>query len=419
MMMVPLILSLTAPAAFAVTLDEALKAALARNETAAQTREQVVQAEEKYGQAKGSILPNVSINAVHTQRPKSDDPAAAFYPERATAVTASLAQPLFRGFREFAGVRFYGDLLRAQKQSRLAALVTLHEQVAASYLDVLAQEQDLRNLNEQRGLYSARVKELETRRKRGESSASEALTAQATAAALDAEIEIAQSRLKTARETFAFVTTLPADSKLEDAADGDLAVKPLAQYLARVEERPDVKSAREALAASDEEVNIAKGGHWPSLDLLGNYYLKIPEGMPEDQKWDVQLKLTLPIFEGGVRQSQVREAASKRKVSELALERTRRKAATDIRSLHDSVRTRADQLKALKNAADIARKNSQVLQREYRLGLSRNIDVQLALTEYRNSRRLYDQARFQARLDVIRLDAAAAVLPAVLAKEIE
>ncbi len=76
----------------------------------------------------------------------------------------------------------------------------------------------------------------------------------------------------------------------ETLTDPDLAnkkgIESLPFYLKRIEERYDVKAARKQFEAMDEEVSIAKGAHWPSLDFTGNYYLVRPEGFMEDFKWD-------------------------------------------------------------------------------------------------------------------------------------
>ncbi|HEX4923113.1 MAG TPA: TolC family protein [Bdellovibrionales bacterium] len=403
----------------AVTIDEAFKSALSKNESVGQSREQVVQAEERLDQARGAILPSLSLNATHLIQPKPSDPIAAqFFPETQTTVNVSATQPLFRGFREFAALRQRENMVGAEKQTRAGALVSLYERVAAAHVDVLALEQDLKNLEEQRTITGQRVKDLQARTRRGESSATEALTAQSTEAAVEAEIKMVEARLKSAREHFSYLTGLPVDARLTDVEPKRTQAKKIDEYLARVDERPDVKAAKERVSAAEEEVSIARGGHWPSLDVVGNYYLKRPEGFLSDLKWDVQFRFTLPLFEGGTRVSQTQEASSRNREAELELSRLRRQAAADIRSLYESHHARVGQLEALKRSAELAEKNYQTLQRDFRRGLARSIDVQLGLTEYRVMRRTYDSARYQARLDVIRLESAAAILPNAIAKEL-
>lgn len=406
---------------WAVNLDQAVQSTLEKNESLTQSREQLRQIEEQVTQTKSAIYPSLSLNGTYLQQPVPESPVAEqFFPEKQTTANFTLAQPLFRGFREFAAVRRQNNIYTAQKQSHLAKKIQLYQEVAKSYMQVLALEQDLRNVEAQKAIYQRRIRDLQARTRRGESSSTETLTAQSTAAALDAEFQILNASLRSARESFSFLTGLPVDVPLSDSeAFNDLmSLKPVEEYLSRIDERPDIKVAKEQYGASDEAVSIAKGGHWPSADLVGNYYLVRPDGYLRDLKWDVQLKVSIPIFEGGLRQSQVREAASKRAESEIEITRLRRKSEAEIKSLHETLRLRTDQLKALKLSADLSEKNYQVLLRDSRRGLSRSIDVQLGLTEYRVAKRNYDQARYQARLERIQLELAAAHIPPVLKKDI-
>lgn len=354
------------------------------------------------------------------RQPRLSDPVAAgFFPEEQMTTNLTLTQPIFRGLREFSALDRQKDLRTAQKQTHLVQMMDLYQQTAQSYLAVLALEQDLRNLQAQQKIYKDRVRDLQGRARRGQSSSAEALQAQSTAAALDAEYQLQSSRLRSARENFVLLTGLPAGTKLTDLPENEIngKVNPLEDYLSRIENRPDLKASKSVAEAADEDVSIAKGAHWPTVDLTGNYYFTRPEGFSEDLDWDIQIRATLPLFEGGVAQSKVRMAVLQRSEKDLAMTQARRKAEAEIRSLHDALRTRVDQLKALKLASDLAEKNYKLLQRDSRRGLARSLDVQLGLTEYRLAKRNYDQARYQARLDHIRLDLASAQIPAVLNKE--
>ncbi|KYG65911.1 transporter [Bdellovibrio bacteriovorus] len=407
--------------AHAIGLDQAVQSSLQKNEVVGQSKEQVVQVEELKKQATGSVLPTIALEGSYLIQPEVSDPIAAeFFPDRQTTANVSLNQPLFRGLREFAAIRRQNSLVAAQKQTFMVEVMALYQKVADSYMEVLSLEQDIRNIEAQRGIYQDRVKDLQARSRRGESSGNEAFQAQSTSAALDAEFQIQSGKLKTARENFAFLTGLPVDTKLDDVPENVvMTLQPLSDYLAKVEDRPDVKVKKQQTEASNEEVSFAKGAHWPTLDLTANYYLIRPEGFTEDLKWDVLLKMKLPLYEGGTTQSKVREAASKRAGADLALNEARRKAEAEIKSLHESLRLRADQIKYLKLSAELAEKNYKFLLRDSRRGLARSTDVQVGLTEYRGQKRAYDAARYQAQLERIRLDLASANIPSILTKELE
>lgn len=413
------VLAITARSASAATLQEAYQSALQKNELVEVQNEQVRQIRERVKQVRGGMFPQISANATYLMQPQPSDPVAReFFPERQTTIALTANQVLFRGLREFAGIRQQKDLVSAQEETRNQAVISLYQDVTSAYLNILTLEQDLKNISVQIKIYDERVSELSGRVRRGESSSSDMLTAQSSQAALKAEAQVIEGNLKMSREAFAFITGLSAGEVLTDP---DLArsqkVGSLSSYLNKIENRYDIKAAREQLSAMEEEVSIAKGAHWPSLDLTGNYYFKRPEGFSEDLNWDVQLRLSLPLFEGGSTQSKVREAASKRIEADLALARARRVAEQEVRTYYENFQARLKQVEALEKAGSLSEKNYQVLQRDYRRGLARNIDVQVALTDYRMSARALDQARFAAQMDLVRLQVAAAEIEAPKMKE--
>lgn len=400
----------------AATLDEALRSALNKNESVGQSREKVVQAEERLDQAKSGPQPTISFEAQHLIQPELRDPLyREFSPAQQTTANFSLKQPLFRGFREFAALRRQRDLVDAEKANEQTSLAGLYEQVATSFYEILSYEQDLKNLEDQRRLYAERVKNLQARAARGESARNEPLTAQSTEAVTEAEIMVVRTKLKAARENFQILSGLAADTPLADGTvveeDSLGRVQKLEHYLAAAKNRPDVEAALKNAEAAAEDVKIAKGQHWPTLDLVGNYYVKRPPGFFNELDWDVQFKLSVPLYEGGLRVSQTAEAASAKRSADLTLAKVRRSAESEIRTLHETLMIRINHLKALRRATELSKRNSEILERDFRRGLSRNIDVQAALAEYGVARRNLDQARFAARLDLVRLHRAANILP--------
>ncbi|MBS1957931.1 MAG: TolC family protein [Bdellovibrionales bacterium] len=394
----------------ATTLEQSYSEALRKNETLEQSRNKIDQADSRYSQMKGAVMPNVALLGTYFVQPALKDPIAReIFPNQQTTVSLSVTQPIFRGLREFAGLSQQKTLLAASKDNYLSSQVQLYQNVAQSFFNILALEQDLKNLKQQADIYSSRVGELQGRVKRGESSASESLTAQTSELNIRSDLENTNSLLATERENFTYLTGLPQNTAVTDPQLKPTLDK-LDVYLGSVNQRPDVMAAEKRMNASDKDVSIARGAHYPSIDVVGNYYLTRPPGFLNEINWDLQFKITFPIFEGGATQAKVNEAASRMKDSELEFHRIQRQAEQEIRSIYQSLQTRLAQLDVLKRASDIAQKNTEVLQKEYRRGLSRNIDVQVALADYRVTRRAYDQTYFSTQYDWIRLQAASAKL---------
>ena len=405
-------------AAPALTLDDYFAAALKRSEVVATQTELIRQAEERAKQASSALLPTVNGVASYTwQEPLPSGTAITSNTllDRQPLAKLTATQPLFRGFREFAALRQTQALLGAQSDDYQQARVQLFNDVVQNFYSVLSSEQDIANLDEEIRQNQVREKDLQERVRIGRSRNSELLTVQSTISTLRAQREQLLGQLSIARESLAFLSGLDATTALRDSEVVPQTLEPLADYLARVEHRPDVQAGKKRLAAGQENVAVARGAHLPSLDLNGNYYLDRP-GNLKDVTWDVQLALSVPIFAGGSLQSKEREAQSQRTQAELNLEQVRRQAQQEIRSLHQSVLFDQSQLQALEKATDIARKNYAAQTRDYRLGLVTNLDVNQALTAYLENQRAVDRVRFTTKLDYSRLQAATLQRPGLQAE---
>lgn len=399
-----------AAAAETLTLDEYFAHAITRSEVVATQSELIAQAEERYRQAKATLRPTLDGVASYTWLDKGARDTVA-NPTRQPHARLTATQPLFRGFREFATMRQTQALVGAQDEDYRQARTQLFKDVVQNFYDVLALEQDLRNLDEQINQSVEREKELQDRVRIGRSRPGELLTVQTTISTLRAQVEQLRAQLAAAREAFVFLSGRPADTLLRDTESLPARLEPIETYLARVEQRPDVKAARQRLTAAQESIAVARGAHGPSLDLNANRYLE-RKGSLEDVDWDVQLALTVPLYAGGSVQSKVREAVSQSTQAELGASQLRRQAEQEIRSIYQTVAFYYSQLEALEKATEASRKNYEVQRRDYRLGLVTNLDVLQALTVFQENQRALDRARYTAKLDYLRLEAAAVRRPA-------
>ena len=406
------LLALARPVAAAevLTLEDYFAHALTRSEVIATQDELIRQAEERYRQAGAALRPTVDGIASYTWQ-EAGALNTTITPTRQPNARIAATQPLFRGFREFASMRQTQALVGAQGEDYRQARTQLFKDVAQNFYDVLALEQDLKNLDEQINQNVLREKELRDRVRIGRSRTAETLTVQTTVSTLRAQVEQFRAKLSAAREAFAILSGRAAATPLRDTESLPASLDSLEIYLARLEARADVKAAQQRLNAAQENIDVARGARRPSLDLNANRYLE-RRGNLADVDWDVQLALTVPLYAGGVLQSRVREAVSQGTQAELAASQVRRQAQQEIRSAYQAVVFDRAQLEALEKATEAARKNYEAQRRDYRFGLVTNLDVLQALTVFQENLRALDRARYTAKLDYLKLEAAAARRPA-------
>jgi outer membrane protein len=388
----------------ALTLDDCFQAALQRSEILADQKELVIQAEEHYQQARGSVLPTVTGIASYLRQDDSQlSPAnAAFFPAEQQVAEIRATQPLFRGFREFAALREAKKIISAQQAARDWAGLQLYLDVSQAFYNVLALQADVNHMDAQLGLFAQRIQELKERVAVGRSRPSEVLTIQTAQATLRAQRFSLQGQLRVAREILAFLTGLEAMVALVDTETPPGSPEPEDLYVQKIENRPDVLTARERVEANREGVRIASGEHWPNLDATGNYYLN-RSGAESPVKWDAQIDLTLPVFFGGQITSRTRAAESVQRQSENDLSLVRRSALQDIHTFRDNLVSDLTQIEAYEEAANLSAQNYKAVLKDYNLGLITNLDVLEALNSSQDALRALDHARYTAKLDFIRL----------------
>ncbi|MEI6971865.1 MAG: TolC family protein [bacterium] len=392
-----------------LSLKDCFRAALKRSEVLASQQELVIQAEENYHRAWGAILPavNGSYSYFHQNAPGLTSSGNTKTSAGQQTLSIAADQPLFRGLRDFAAVNAAKASITAKEQARQWAGMQLYGDVAQAFYGRLAVQKDLDVLDSELELYQKRVKELQDRVSIGRSRIAEVLTVQAAQAILKAQREQVLGQLNVAKEVVAFLTGLDPDVLLDDTDRVPSAIASLESYQSDIHARPDVMAASNNLEAARSGISVAKGAYLPSVDLIGNYYIERPD-REKDGDWDVELAVTLPIFDGGINKSNVKTAESQERQSEAQLSLIQRMALEDIRSLHHNLKADVAQLGALQEAFDISEKNYKANVKDYELNLVNNLDVLQALTAYQDTERSLEKIRYLTKIDYNKLEAAAA-----------
>ena len=395
------------------SLKDAYLAALTQSETIGIQKEILSQADEIENQAGSALYPNIagSATTLRQQTPtQTTGNTISSASQNTVKITAD--QPLFRGLRDFAALRQRKALTAAQEYALQTAARQLFYDVTAAYYNVLTLLSDQANYENEIEVNRTRLKELQTFLRIGRSRSSELLTFQSNISALEANLAASRTQLESAKDVLAYLTGWNREIVLQNNETPPANPGEVTNYLAKLEERPEVQTAVSNVKAFEEGIPIARGQHFPSVDLLGDYYLDRP-GALSNVNWDVQLALTVPIFQGGAIQSQVRQAESVSRQYSLLLSQARRAAEQEIRTFYDALTGDQKQQIKLSETVDWSKKNYEAELKDYRNGLVTNLDVLTAITGYQDAQRLLDRAKFIVIQDAAKLQAATAQRPEV------
>jgi outer membrane protein len=391
-----------------VSLQQAYQSAVVQLERVGVTEERLTQAESRYKQARGMVLPQIDfMGAYQRQQPRrATGTAAAFAINEQTTLRLAARQPLFQGFRDFGGLAQAKKLAQAAEADKKDALRLVYSDLAQVYFSVMSLEKEKENLDEQVRLVQVRRKELEGRRRIGRSRAAEVLAVDAREKSLQAELAQLRGRLAAARESLAFMTGLPATIALKEDLRLPSRLPPLETLVNSSGLRSDVVASHLREEAADKAIIVARGGHLPSAELAGNYFFKRP-GVLQQVKWDVTLSFTMPLFQGGAVFAATAEAAAAAHEAALVAAESRRRAKMEVTSFYENLSALMESLKLLKESLELSQENYKVQSQEYRLGLVSNIEVLQSLDAYTNAQRSYIVAQYLALAEYVRLQAAA------------
>ena len=393
-----------------LTLKQCFEKAVQQSETLKIQGENVAQSKARYQQATSGILPTIKWNWTNTTQDTSGVSTGSSGGDQTLARRSRtdsrffLNQRLFSGFKESAGRRS----IAAEEKQRLFLLnrenVTLFQDVASTFYDIIRAESDLKNIRTILGLSDERDKELKSRARLGKSRETEILSSESQRASLKSKEVTIQGNLAIARERLSYlvgedITQTPLIDEMT-LPESPLTIE---EALKQSELRSDIQAAIQNVESMRYGIKVARADFWPAAGVIGNYYTQ-RSGFLRDVDWDVVLSVDVPLFQGGLVSGRVKEARSKWKQAQMELSQLRRLIQTEVKQAHLSLTSTLAEATSLKESHDKADRSYEALVKEYRLGLVNNLEVLQALNTLQDVKQNLDDALVQSKLNWINLN---------------
>jgi outer membrane protein len=394
----------------ASTLQEAFQSARRNMETLKRADQNIEQRVQQKNRAKAAVLPNISGvgNYTRIDAPDVTGVSQAFTLTKQYSTAIRLTQPLLRGGVIGAYQLAQENILLAEFQKNSSEL-NLYQLIINSYYNLQIAFQDLTNLEMLLVFSKERVEELRSRTKIGRSRRGELVEAQAQMLAAESQVHQGKIELQEAIRNFEFYTGF-APTKLPQMGPVPKVEGPLEEYLLKLRSRPDIMAAEQQVRAADKQISISKGRHYPSVDLVANYYLD-RTGVLATSDWDAAVVFSVPFYQGGDVQAQVKEAVAGKRIAELDSSQTLRAAERELAILFRNYQQIQEQLKTLKAALSKAEEAYALNKKDYNLGLVTNLDLLQSLNIFIQTKRSYDNLYALAHMTQKSLEASIGVLP--------
>jgi outer membrane protein len=337
-----------------------------------------------------------------------------------------LKQNLFRWENWVALQRADAQVAQAEADYQ-AAQQDLIERVAQRYFDVLSAQDDLEAQQVALTSIKRQLEQAESRFQIGLIAVTDVEEARAAHDSGAAAVIAAKRTLASTQELLREITGDAFDSLARPIEPFEMAnPDPISEERwveMALQQNLSLVSSRLAADIARENVSAVRGGHFPSLDLVGSRYKLnnnaqdiFPDGTSaggttvDQNQRTIGLQLTFPIYAGGMVSSQVRQAVYQHRAAKERVERVARQTEHDARDSYLGVLSEISRVKALRRAVESNATSLRATESGYEAGTRTAVDVLQSRQLWVQAQTDYSRSRYDYMLNVLKLQQAAGTL---------
>ncbi len=222
----------------------------------------------------------------------------------------------------------------------------------------------------------------------------------------------AQTTSEQARLNLQRVVGLPLGSSLTLTEQLRFTEEPLPAVETAIaqanQNRREVQVAEENDRVTRLERQAVRAEYLPSVELVGDYGVSgITPSISDLPTRSIGAQVNVPIFNGGLTRGRLTAATSRQRQTELELSNIRGQVEEDVRLALTTLRTAAVQVRAAEESVTLARRELEMARDRFKAGVGDNLEVVSAQTSLANARDA--QVTALAQHNAARLNLAAAL----------
>ena len=377
---------------------------------------------ERLPQARAQLLPNVTLSAGRSYNDLTSEGRNILgQPSRTEAnyysgnQTLTIRQSLYRPFQR-AQVR----QAEAQVEDANAALErdeqSLVVRVGEAYFEALLAEDQLALILSQKTTYTTQLDAARKSLAAGSGTRTDVDEAQARLDMTTAQELEARQNQNFTRHRIEVLTGQRLDVLAQLDVERFVPQSPLPElvdaWIERAEQAsPELQSLRAQMEAARQEIEKAKAGHKPTLDVVAQWARTNSDSVTSvNSRYDnktLGLQLSVPLYAGGYVNSTVRQAVAALERAQEMLEAARRDLGVRVHREFRGVTEGVLRIRALEQAVRSAEQAVQSNQRSFQAGFRTTLDVLNAEQQKITAQRDLAQARYLYLVSRLRLQALA------------
>jgi len=373
---------------------------------------------EAIDQAIAGLLPDISAEGSHTETEQeiisSDNTVFAgagstSFSTETYSITINL--PVFR-FDAWMRFSQSYEIVKQAKAELLAAQQQLMYDTTEAYFNILAAEDKLDYSQSERKALGSQLELAQEKTNEGLSTETDLLDIQARYANAESEVVEAESTLDDAHRALqVFTNQFLVD--LNILQTGIPLLKPESENIDEwiniaFAQNYTLEAKRHAIEVANEEKTRQYGGHLPTIDLVGSFNNRNTSGSlfgggSEVETYDLELRMNVPLFQGGRVLSLTREAKFRLNQAKREYEAERRTLERETRASYQGILTGIKKVTALKKAVTFQLSALESKQEGLKAGVNTTLAVLDAQRDLHYVQREHSQARYDYLLNILRL----------------
>ncbi len=395
-----------------ITLDEAMKIALANQPQLILARYAAEAARARVSEAASGLYPSFSASAAYTRTgPGSVSGGGASGGSVGGSYSSAISgQELIYDFGKTSG-----SVGQARSQAESA-----QQGLQQSYQDTINQVKQgyytLLQVTALVGVQESAVRDqrahLDLAKARFEAGvAPRADVARAEAALADAVLGLAtaQNTAATARVNLnlALGVDVRTPTRIKESREGDLELKDSATIVEQaLENRPAARQARADAEAARMALKVARATNRPDLILDGSYAWRGSSFPPSDRSWSYGLGLSWPFLNFGLTSGRIREAEANLRAGETRLRQTELSVGSEVVQAYLNVQTARQKVTTSESEVASAEESLRLATGRYQAGVGIYVEVLDAETAAITARTNLVNARYALSTSLAALRAA-------------
>lgn len=374
---------------------------------------------EGINQARAALLPQVDASLGISQNNSGvTDPLLGYSGhQRSRQLSLNLSQSLF-DLSRYEDLKAADNLSSSQNAQYQAATQDLLVRVSTAYFNVLTAKDQVKINEANEKSLKRQLDQAEQRFKVGLSAITAVQDAKASHDAAIASLIGAKNALDDAREALAQITGQPVHD-LKTLRDKLPLNTPTPNNISdwvnsALKNNPNILAQRYNVDAAEDQISSARAGHLPTLSANVSYgkgadwnrlgYTRVPSSTT------IGLTLRVPLFSGGLTQSQVRQSIAQRDAAQDGLVSQRRQIIRNTRNYFRSVIAGISEVEATRQALVSAQSALEATEAGFKVGTRTIVDVLISQQKLISAQQAYSQARHQFVINQLLLKQAAGTI---------